>query len=215
MVLVSVNGFKFKVHLADPGRLKDLLVPKSKVLMLKKRNFRGENSRKTKYEVLAFRKGDLWVVTNSMLHNQLAEEVLSKRLIEELKGYTVAKREYFVGGGRIDFLLEGFNGKKCLLEVKGCTLVKNGVALFPDAPTKRGRRHVEELVKALSLNMEAAVLFLIMRSDAQVFKPNKETDPEFTESLRKAYEEGVKIFAYSFILEGKEIKPLRRVPVKV
>ncbi len=210
-VMVKVDEKKHRVHLADPGRLKELLVPGTEVLISERKGLK----RKTKYEALAFRKKGLWVVVNSRLHNKLAEELLRRGLISELKNYQVVRREYVFGGSRIDFLLKGPQGETCLLEVKGCTLVKDGVALFPDAPTERGRRHIDELVKALSLGMEAAVLFLVMRRDAEVFRVNRETDPWFADSLRRAHEKGVKIFSYSFSYQRGEIKPLRRISVNI
>ena len=105
--------------------------------------------------------------------------------------------------------------KKLLLEVKGCTLVVEGLAKFPDAPTIRGKRHVEELIKAKKEGFNSAVLFLILRDDAMKFSPNWEMDQDFSNALRTAQIKGVKIIVYSFKIVLKEkylkINPLKKV----
>ena len=94
---------------------------------------------------------------------------------------------------RLDFLLtDGKGGRGCYVEVKSCTLVRDGVVLFPDAPTVRGRRHVEELMRIRSLGFEASLIFIVQRRKAKSFKPNSDLDPKFGEAVRKAYEKGVK-----------------------
>jgi sugar fermentation stimulation protein A len=111
------------------------------------------------------------------------------------------------------------NEDKMLLEVKGCTLVEDGHAKFPDAPTVRGKRHLEELIKAKKEGMNSAVLFIIPREDAQVFSPNWEMDPEFSSTLKKAEKHKVLIFAYSFSVDYHknqlELNPLNEVPISV
>ncbi len=106
-----------------------------------------------------------------------------------------------------------------LLEVKGCTLVEKGQARFPDAPTLRGKRHLEELIKAKKEGMESAVLFLIPREDAKVFSPNWEMDPDFSLALAQAQQAKVEIIAYSFknTLIGNEfeIKPLKQIKIRL
>jgi sugar fermentation stimulation protein A len=97
--------------------------------------------------------------------------------------------------------------------VKSCTLVKNGVALFPDAPTERGRRHVEELIRAHSNGFRACILFLVQRGDSRVFSPNDETDKRFGEVLRAAEKKGVEVLTYSSSFDGKRIRLSRRVPI--
>jgi sugar fermentation stimulation protein A len=105
-----------------------------------------------------------------------------------------------------------------LLEVKGCTLVEDGLAKFPDAPTERGKKHVEELIGAKNKGMNSAVLFLITREDAMAFSPNWEMDLAFSVALSQAQQRGVKVSAYSFkniFREHElEIKPFKRVNFK-
>ena len=230
-----------KAHLRDPGRLKELLIPEARLLI---RPAQNPANRKTKYDVIAVRSEGIWVLINSGFHSDLAAELIESESIPELSDYTVEKREYTFGKSRIDFLLTKMNktsnnrdkrGKEgpekenkensleksytMLLEVKGCTLVEEGQARFPDAPTIRGKRHLEELIKAKNEGMNSTVLFLIPREDAKVFSPNWEMDPDFSETLQKAQKANVMIIAYSFTLNHDkkelELKPLKKVEVRV
>ncbi len=215
-------------HLRDPGRLIELLRPNVKLLL---RPAQNAVNRKTRYDVLAVLNEGRWVLINSGFHSDIAAELIESGLVDEFKGYSIEKREYTYGNSRLDFLLSSQTegdllstqtwetGEKLLLEVKGCTLVEEGLAKFPDAPTLRGKRHLEELIKAKQESLNSAVLFLIMRNDASLFSPNWDTDPEFSKTLKTAQEEGVKIIAYNFkiILKEKhlEIKPLKTVDIMI
>jgi sugar fermentation stimulation protein A len=215
-VLFETERKTEKAHLRDPGRLKELLIPGTLLLLRPADNL---TNRKTKYDVMAVWKDGVWVLINSGLHSDLAAELIESGLVEEFLPYSIEKREYTFGNSRIDFLLSGEDDKKMLLEVKGCTLVEEGLAKFPDAPTLRGKRHVEELIKAKEEGFNSAVLFLIMRDDAVKFGPNWEMDPEFSSTLKIAWEKGVKIIVYSFEILLKEdyleIKPLKSVNIIV
>jgi len=195
-----------RCHLRDPGRLKELLVPGATVVFIE----RDRTGRKTSCEVLLIWDGKVWTVVNSRLHLDLAEEVLLAGLFnEELGAPKKIRREVRFGRSRLDLLLD----ESTLVEIKGCTLVREGVALFPDAPTERGRRHVLDLVEAVRNGYRAAVLFLIMRPDAEVLKPNWSTDPEFSRALAEAVGEGVIALAVKFRYCCREIRPAGRVPV--
>jgi len=108
--------------------------------------------------------------------------------------FKLSQHNYIKTFRTIDFLLEKDN-EKCLLEVKGCTLVKNQTALFPDAPTERGRRQIDILTKMKEKGYDAAVLFLVLREDVQNFSPNWNIDPQFSEKLKLAQKTGVKVLA--------------------
>jgi sugar fermentation stimulation protein A len=214
-VIFKMDGEMEKAHLRDPGRLKELLLPDAQLLL---RPALKPESRKTKFDVIAVLSGDIWVLINSGFHSDIAADLVEKGIIKEFKGYYVEKREYNFGKSRIDFLLSNGEGEKMLLEVKGCTLVEDGLARFPDAPTTRGKRHVEELIKAKREGLNSAVLFLIMKEDAEEFTPNRDTDPDFSEALADADEQDVNIIAHSFENIYKkntlEIKPLKRINVR-
>lgn len=214
-IIFEHDGKHESAHLRDPGRLKELLIPGVKVL-LKPVDY--SSHRKTKFDVIAADHKGMLVLINSGLHSELATELIENHLIDELICFKIDKKEYSYGRSRIDFLLSG-NSKKMLLEVKGCTLVHEGHALFPDAPTFRGRKHLMELIKARKEGYHAAVLFLVLREDAIVFSANIGTDPEFSSTLRLAYEAGVQIFSYSYeILLNEDrlrIIPKKRIEIEI
>lgn len=125
--------------------------------------------------------------------NQIMREALSSGEVPEFSGYELVRSEPAYGNRRLDFLLAG--EKFCLVEVKSCTLVRDGIALFPDAPTERGRRHLQELARARQEGYRAGVVFVIQREDAKLFMPNDETDPAFGAALRKVVARGVEPIA--------------------
>lgn len=229
-VVFEADGRTDKAHLRDPGRLRELLLPEARLLL---RPAQNPANRKTNYDVIAVESEGIWVLINSGFHSDLAAELIESGVVPELLSYSVEKREYTFGKSRIDFLLTSDSKIKneeivkgsfkppsrMLLEVKGCTLVERGHGKFPDAPTIRGKRHLEELIKAKKEGMESAVLFLIPREDAKVFSPNWEMDPEFSNTLAQAQQAKVEIIAYSFknILIGNEfeIKPLNQIKIKI
>ena len=201
-----------KAHLRDPGRLKELLLPDVALLL---RPALNPDGRKTKYDVVAVLKDDFWVLINSGFHSDLAQDLMESGKIREFSDYSVERREYTYGKSRIDFLLSNDNNEKMLVEVKGCTLVENGLARFPDAPTTRGKKHVEELTRAVTEGLKSAVLFLVLSEDACRFTPNRITDPDFSQALGLAHERGVVVVPYSFktiYTQNKlEIKPFKRI----
>ena len=214
-VLVNMEDKIEKAHLRDLGRLTELLIPGILLLL---RPAKNSAKRKTKYDVIVVLNKDIWVIINSGFHSDIAAELIESRQVDEFKWYNIEKREYTYGKSRLDFLLSN-NNVKMLLEVKGCTLVENGLAKFPDAPTTRGKRHLEELMLAKSEGLNAAVLFLIMREDAVEFTPNWEMDPDFSNALFEANKKNVEIIAYSFkILLNKNnliIKPFRKLKLNL
>ncbi len=191
-----------KCHLRDPGRLRELMIPGLPVVFFD----RSSVGRKTDCEVFMIWKG-VWTIVNSGLHSDLAEEVLTSLGLEG-----EVRREVKFGDSRVDFLVGD-----TLVEVKGCTLVRDGLALFPDAPTERGRRHVLNLIRAVKSGMRALILFLVMRPDAQMLSPNWDTDPNFSEALLKAVKSGVSVRAVKFRYDPREreVKAVGSLPVVV
>ncbi len=182
------------VHIHDPGRLEELLYPENRILL---RSASGSH-RKTQWDVLAARYDTQWVLIHSGYHRQIAEKILTN---PELGPFPELKRieaEIRLGHSRMDFRLELQNGKQIWVEVKGCTLAQNNIALFPDAPTKRGARHLRELMECKARGFEATILILIFRTDANCFAPNYVTDPEFSGLFYQAIEKGV--LAYPCVL---------------
>jgi len=212
LALVRVEDMILPSFLPNPGRMHELLTPGTEVIL---REVLKED-RKTDFDLIGVFYNGQVVSVDSRVPNKLVLEALRNRDIEELSEYNIIKPEYGYGHTRFDFFLANEH-ESCLLEVKSCTLVKDGVALFPDAETERGRRHVRDLVKAKKEGYRACVLFVVQRTDAHVFAPNDETDSEFGKVLRDAAVEGVEVYAYysefvenKILLKGKvkvELKP--------
>ncbi len=207
--IVWVENREIECHLPNPGRLKELLKPRAEVIL---RRVRG--TRKTHFDLVGVHHGPILISVDSRIPNKLFIEAFEKKSIEEFAIYDSITPEHRYGESRIDFLLTD-EEEKCLLEVKSCTLVKNGVAFFPDAPTKRGTRHVYELLNALKEDYKAAILFIIQRSDVEAFSTNDEADSNFSEALRKAWREGVEIYAYSTEFDGREISLRDRLEIRL
>lgn len=210
------NGSTEIAHLRDPGRLKELLIPGVNLLL---RKALLNPKRKTKYDVIAVFNQNIWVLINSGFHSDIAEELIESGLIMEISDYSIMRREYTYGKSRIDFILTNKNKVKMLLEVKGCTLVEDGLAKFPDAPTIRGTKHLMELSHSLDDGYNAAVLFLIIRDDSLEFTPNNAMDPDFSNALMKAKEKGVLVVAHSFknIFKNNSlhIEPFKRININL
>ncbi len=183
-----------KVHIHDPGRLPEILFEGNRVYLKRA----ASPGRKTLWDLVAGEVEGRPVFTNSSYHRKI-----STWYIETLKpfgDFDALMPEYRFGKSRLDFLVKK-GERKTLVEVKGCTLARGDVALFPDAPTERGRRHLEELIKARELGMDAAVIFLVFREETRCFSPNEETDPGFSRTLERALDAGVKILLPVFSLE--------------
>jgi sugar fermentation stimulation protein A len=198
-----------EVHIHDPGRLKELLYPGNKVLLKKAAN----DKRKTKWDVIAASYHGNWILAHSGYHSDIAEWIIKKPEISPFGKIKDITREPRMGKSRLDFLLEKMNGKKIWVEVKGCTLAINGIALFPDAPTARGKRHLETLISAIKKGAKAAVFILVFRPDAKCFAPNKETDPDFSNTFYEALDMGVMMYPLLFRYEDEKIYYLDRLPL--
>ena len=210
IVEIDDNGIKRqeKAHVHDPGRLIDILYPGNRLLLRKASN----PNRKTGWDVIAGRVGDEWVLINSAFHRQISQWVLENRVIDELKDIDKIVPEQKFGDSRLDFLLEE-SGKKTWVEVKGCTLAVDNVSMFPDAPTTRGKRHVEELIRAVDEGNDAAIIILVLRSDAGCFTPNWKIDPDFTKTMMRAVEKGVMVFPLQFIFDNNNIYYQSEIPL--
>lgn len=185
-------------HLHDPGRLKELLIENTPILIKYVPTYKKTN-RKTKYNVIAIKDKEDWILLNSNYHNKIVEELIDNHEIPGLEKYHVEKPEYSYGNSRLDFLLTDEYKNKMYLEVKGCTLQINKLAKFPDAPTKRGTKHLNELINIRKNHGNSAVVILILHNKAETFMPNYDTDPEFSNTLKKAYENNVEIYPFHMI----------------
>ncbi|MEE8323479.1 MAG: DNA/RNA nuclease SfsA [Candidatus Bathyarchaeia archaeon] len=211
LVMVKIEEVVVSSFLPNPGRLGELLFPGSEVLLSE---VSVKRHRKTKYDLIGVILDDQVVSVDTRVPNRLVLEALRNRELDEFLEYNVIRPEYRYSHSRIDFFLAN-DVERCLLEVKSCTLVVEGVAIFPDAPTERGRRHLSELIKAKREGWRACILFVVQRSDAQRFAPNDATDPAFGALLRKAVKEGIEVYAYVARFIGHKIMLNGKIEVEL
>lgn len=193
---VNLDGRTETVHVKNTGRCKELLIPGTEIILEKSRN----PARKTKYDLISVRKSNRWINMDSQIPNKAAEEWLLKGSLfpEEIQ----IRREKTFGNSRFDLYVES-SRRKAFMEVKGVTLEENNIARFPDAPTQRGLKHVEELTHCIRDGYEAYLLFVIQMKGITCFEPNWNTHPEFGEALIDAQNAGVKLLAYDcFVTEN-------------
>lgn len=210
---VLVEGVEETVHVKNTGRCKELLVPGCTVYLEKSSN----PARKTVYDLVTVEKagadGSCRVINmDSQAPNRLfAEWAQAGHFIP---GLTLLRPETTWGHSRFDFYWEA-GERKGFTEVKGCTLEEDGWTYFPDAPTQRGVKHLEELLLAKQQGYEAAVCFVIQMADVRGFSPNDRTHPEFGEALRRAAKAGVEVLAYECNVIPGEVYITTEVPIKL
>jgi sugar fermentation stimulation protein A len=206
--VVDIEGEQQPVHVLNTGRMKELLVTGARVLLRRA----DDPLRKTQYTLYMVEKEGLWVALDSTAANVLISQALQSVELADFGEYQTVRREVTYGCSRFDVALFG-PAVTCYIEVKSCTLVVDGVARFPDAPTERGRKHVEELITAVQAGHEGAIIFVVQRSDATAFHPNDETDPAFGKAVRKACQAGVKVLAYKCRVTPEKIELAEAIPV--
>lgn len=191
-VVLEESGETIDAHMADPGRLRELLMPGKKVWLSPASN----PGRKTRWTAVMVESpsGKEWVSLDTTLPNRLVGVALAAGALEEFRHWTLERAEVSFGRSRLDFLLSSERSGSLALEVKSVTLVEEGVAKFPDAVTERGARHVRELAGiAERPGWEAAILFVLQRSDGREIRAARSIDPRFAEALEDAEERGVRI----------------------
>ena len=180
---VEIDGKIETVHVKNTGRCRELLLPGVEVILEKASN----PERKTKYDLVMVKKDTVgWINMDSQAPNKVVAEWLAKQ------NYDYVKPEFTYGKSRIDFYMEN-GGEKFLMEVKGCTLEVDGIGYFPDAPTKRGAKHLRELAGAVKDGYHCIICFVIQMEGITEVNPNTETDPEFAKALAEATGAGVEI----------------------
>lgn len=206
---VEIEGERVLAHVPSSGRMAELLYPGAPVYTAPARS----PGAKLGHRILLAENSGHLVSVDSLLPNRLIYRALAAGALPGLSGYTAIKREAAYGRGRFDFYLAGGKGAGCFLEVKSVTLVTDGVALFPDAPSERGARHMEELAAALAEGFRAAVLFVIQRPDGLSFSPNTPRDPQFSRELLRAASAGVEVMARRCLVTSGKVELAGPVPV--
>lgn len=212
---VSVDNQEEKAHVKNTGRCRELLIPGEQVYL---EDFEGRmGKRKMRYSLIGVRKGNLLVNLDSQAPNQVVKEALNsgKLTLPGMGRLTLVKGEHKYGASRLDFYVEDEYGKQGFIEVKGCTLEQDGIARFPDAPTERGVRHIEELMGAADAGYQVYVIFVIQMKGITAFEPNDATHKAFGDTLRKAAENQVNILAYDCIVTENTLDLDQPIPVRL
>lgn len=205
---VEAEGEELVCHVKNTGRCRELLVPGATVWLEESPN----PSRKTKFDLIAVEKGDRLINMDAQAPNKVFGEWAAAGGFRE--GLTLLRPETTYRSSRFDFYWESSKGRG-FVEVKGVTLEEDGVVRFPDAPTLRGVKHLDELVKAREAGYEAAVCFVIQMENVRWFAPNDETHPEFGQALRRAAQAGVEILAMDCSVTPQSLTMGKPVPIRL
>ena len=156
------------------------------------------------------------VGVNTLVPNRLVAFSVDAGQIPALEGYDQIQREVRIGSHtRIDLLLTAPDRRHCYVEIKNCTLVQNGVAMFPDAVTSRGQKHLQELEKRVAAGDRSVIFFFIQRQDAIRFRPADSIDPAYGRFLRRAVKKGVEVLAYDVAIDLHGIRLRKQVPCRL
>lgn len=201
---VELDGETVICHVKNTGRCRELLVPGAEVWLEK-----GTNpNRKTAWDLIAVHKGERLINMDAQAPNKVFSE-WADRFEPELLSL---RGEYTYGQSRLDFCLETAAGLH-LVEVKGVTLEQDGHTRFPDAPTERGIKHLQELIHAVQEGHRASAVFVIQMEDVVDFAPNDVTHPAFGAALREAAAAGVEVVAVNCRVTPDSLEILDRIPV--
>lgn len=209
IAMVEIDGKIEKCHVKNTGRCRELLLPDVEVYLEKS----GNPQRKTAYDLIGVKKGELLINMDSQAPNKAVKEWLEEEVY--FKHVTFIKPECKYGNSRIDFYLETEEGRKIFIEVKGVTLEEEGIARFPDAPTERGIKHIQELQQAVAEGYEAYILFVIQMKEIRQFEPNDRTHQAFGDALREAKKHGVSILAYDCVVTRDSMRLDNPVKVQI
>ena len=205
------SGRQLTVHCPNSGSMRGCSEPGSKVMISRANN----PKRKYPHTLEMVKVGEGWVGINTGLTNQLVAEALAKGQVAEIGAVDRIQREVKTSTHtRLDFLLHK-GTRKIFIEVKNCSLVEENIAMFPDAVTKRGTKHLKELMSLKQAGFEAAVLFCVQRQDATSFAPAYHIDPEYAATLSHVHESGVMVLAYAATVCPAGIEIVGLLPVRL
>ena len=203
---IEVDGREEVCHVKNTGRCRELLTDRATIYV----EHHDNPKRKTKYSLIAVEKGDLLINMDSQAPNKVVGEWLLEK--EPFGKVKLLKPECTYGSSRFDFYLET-EAEKIFIEVKGVTLEEAGIVSFPDAPTERGIKHLEELCACVEAGYKAAVIFVVQMEGMQHFEPNDKTHPQFGEALRQARKAGVQVLAYECKVTPSSLEITKPIPV--
>ena len=208
VMTLEKNNRRITAYVANPGRMEEFLVPGHPFYMT------SGNKGKYNYRIVATSYQDSYILLDTIKINHLVERMLRKNLIGAFTEYKSIRREIPVGRSRFDFLLERENKKPALLEVKSCSLCHKQTAMFPDAPTQRGRRHLEDLDRLATGGYDCYTLYLTTHRHAGIFIPNGHTDPDYCETFINSG--NIRFLAYSAAMTDPvtlDFSTLKEIPI--
>lgn len=205
---VELDGEIELAHVKNTGRMVELLLPGATVYLQKATN----PNRKTKYDLISIVYRDRFVNLDSQIPNTVGEMLFRNNMISGWENPDSIKREVTVEDSRLDLCVEK-DSKKLFVEIKGVDLVPSGRAMFPDAPTTRGVKHLNRLIELKRAGHSAMNIYIIARDDAVDFRPHKIRDPEYAEAFYKAKDFGVEILAFTTINDYNSIKIDKEIPI--
>lgn len=207
IAIVDIDGARCECHVKNTGRCRELLLPGTHIFVSKSSN----PKRRTQYDLISVFKGERLINIDSQAPNKVVHEWLrTHTLLGETVKYI--KPEYTFGKSRIDFYIET-QSHKYLMEVKGVTLEKDNIAMFPDAPTERGVKHLQELIFARECGLKSIALFAIQLTGTKKFMPNWETHREFAEKLIEASSKGVDLIAMECEVQKNCLLLQKEIPI--
>jgi sugar fermentation stimulation protein A len=204
------NGDEVVAHCTNSGSMKSCLVNGAEVYMSPV----NDSKRKTRFTWEMININGTWVGINTGNPNKLAFEAIKNGKIPGLEKYTTVKREVKFRDSRFDVFAENEH-EKCFVEVKNVTLKEGKYALFPDAVTTRGQKHLKTLVEVKKEGMRAVMLYIVQRIDVEVFGPASEIDPGYAAGLKEAVAEGVEVIAMQAKVTPEKIELTKKLPVEI
>lgn len=210
LVRAELDGVEIHAHMANPGRLPELIYPGAIVYVRPATH----PERRTAWDVVMVKRGRCYCCLDTRMANAAFHEALLNRRIPEFADYQTIACEKYYGNSRLDFILNP-DTERVLIEVKSVSLVIGGHAFFPDAPTLRGAKHVRELAEASRQGESAWIVFVCQRRDPLSVSPNEGTDPDFARALREARDAGVNFMALTCQVTPRVVRIVGRVPVMI
>jgi len=206
------DGEVVTAHCPNSGSMRECCEPGRPVYL----SFHDNPKRKLKYTWELIEMPTSIVGINTLIPNRLVAESIEAGLVSDLNGYDNIAREVKTSDNtRLDILLSSEDGNRCYVEIKNCTLVKEGVACFPDAVTSRGLKHLVELSSLVSKGFRCVIFYVIQRMDANIFQPADHIDPAYGRELRQVLKHGVEIIVYDTQIDLKTIRLNRKIPYRL
>ena len=201
-VIIDETGEQVTAHLPNSGSMKGIPLEGTSVMI----SYHPSPTRKLKYTLEMVFNGSIWIGVNTSIPNHLVADTISENKIQELTGYTEIRKEVkYSKNSRIDILLIN-KDKLCYVEVKNVTLVDSNHAIFPDSVTKRGQKHLNDLMEMKNQGHRAVMFFTVQRTDCYRFRPAYEIDPDYAELFTKALNHGVEAYAYQTKVTPQKIE---------